>query len=211
MEFFRELHQTQRLSVSLGVGHPEVAPEILFRVATTLVADDHHRFVIETSPPTDDRSVLAKISVAVQLDEVREAQSNVVFGERTLVASCDLDALERREILVNLLAKLSELLLERRDLLGDVQLLVPGEPFELVDLLLELGQRPLEVQCRSRHPESSRLSGPANEANALAAEQRSQLIQRRLRRRELERSRAQACATAIAVTPLHLERRRARL
>jgi len=126
--------------------HPEVAPEILLGIPAALVADDHDGLAVQPGPSSHDGSVLAERAIAVQLDEVREDQPVVVIGERALVRSRDLHALQGGEVPVDLLAQLGELALQRRDLLGNVQLAVPGEPFQLVDLLLELQNRFFEVQ-----------------------------------------------------------------
>ena len=60
MELLRELHQTQRLAVALRMRHAEVAAQILFRITTTLMSDDHDRVAVESRPTADDRRVLTK-------------------------------------------------------------------------------------------------------------------------------------------------------
>src|SRR4051812_19878078 len=96
--------------------HPEVAVQVLLGVASALMPDDHHRLAIEARPSTDDRGVLAKETVAVELDEVGEAQTDVIIRQGALEAPRHLHALERREVLVDLLAKVGQLTLQRRDL-----------------------------------------------------------------------------------------------
>ena len=127
VELLGELHEAQRLSIALRMRHPEVALQVLLRVAAALVADHHHRLAVEARPPADDRGVLAERAVAVQLDEVGEAEPQVVVGERPLVAPRHLHALQRREVAIDRLAQLDELPLERRDLLHHVELPLVGE------------------------------------------------------------------------------------
>src|SRR5439155_1634007 len=66
-ELLGEVHETQRLAVALGMGHPEIAPQVLLRVTTLLVPDDHDTDAVEPRPPRDHRRVVAEQPVAVQL------------------------------------------------------------------------------------------------------------------------------------------------
>jgi hypothetical protein len=151
VELLRELHETQRLAIPLGVRHPEVAPEILLRVPPALVADDHHRLTIESRPAPDDGCVLAIETIAVQLDEVGEDRPEIIVGEGTLVGASDLHPLQRREVPVDLLAQLRDATLQGSDFLRDVKLALVGELLQLVDLLFQLENRLFEVQGGSRH------------------------------------------------------------
>src|SRR4029079_11297373 len=74
MEFFRELHEPQRFSVTLMMRHAEVALEELLGVAPALMADDHHRFSIESRPAGNDRRVIAECAITMQLYEICENQ-----------------------------------------------------------------------------------------------------------------------------------------
>jgi len=56
-------------------------------VSAALVADHHHRLSIEARPAAHDRRVLAEGAVAMQLDEVGEAEAQIVVGEGPLVAA----------------------------------------------------------------------------------------------------------------------------
>ena len=90
--------------------------------------------------------IVAKSAVAVQLDEVGEDELDELGRERPLHVSRDLHALPGREAVIDLVAQLDELLLERRDLFRDAHLLVARQPLELLDLALELDDRLLEVE-----------------------------------------------------------------
>ena len=107
--------------------------------------------------------------VAVQLDPVGEREAYVVERERAARTSRDLHALDRREVRVDRLAQLAELLLERRDLGIDADLALRRHLAELLDLPLHLDQRLLELQCRSAHVSSRARGAPVPARAALAA------------------------------------------
>ena len=149
MELLGELHQTQRLSIALGMRHAEVALQLLLRVAAALVSDDHYRVVVQTRPTADDRGVVAKCAIAVELDEIGEGEPDVIRGEWALGVARDLHPLEWGEILVDFLAQVVELALERLDRLCHAELTVACRLLDLVDLPLQLGDRffKLELCC----------------------------------------------------------------
>ena len=65
-----ELHDPHRLAVALGVGHPEVAPDVLVRLGALLLADDDEPPAVDPGESRDDRLVVAERAVAVELDEL---------------------------------------------------------------------------------------------------------------------------------------------
>ena len=69
------------------------------------------------------------------------------------------------------LKRLAELALERRDLVGDVQLALTGELLQLVDLLFQLQKRFFEVQCGRGHRDMLGASARADEMHPLGTEQ----------------------------------------
>src|SRR4029453_12382711 len=50
-ELLRHVHQPERLAIALGVRHPEVARDLLARVAALLVADHHDALLLEAREP----------------------------------------------------------------------------------------------------------------------------------------------------------------
>ena len=101
--------------------HPEVAVQVLLRVAAALVADQHHRLAFQPRPSGEDGRIFAKQPIAVQFHEIGEGQLDVVRGEGAARNPGYLHALQRRELPVDLDAKRAELLLKRLQLLVDVQ------------------------------------------------------------------------------------------
>ena len=65
-----QLHEPHRLAVALGVGHPEVAPDVLVGLGALLLADDHDPPAVDPGQPGDHRRVVAEQAVAVELDEL---------------------------------------------------------------------------------------------------------------------------------------------
>src|SRR5262249_4648465 len=101
--------------------------------------------------------------------------------EGALRAPRHLHALPGGEVLVDLLPQVSELFFERRDFFVDVELLASGEALQLINLLLQLDDRLLEVQGygsphvippargeRDRRP-TARVNGPRQTATPRAA------------------------------------------
>ena len=119
VKLLRQLHQAQRLPITFGVGHSKIATKLLLRVATALVADRHHRVVVEARPAADDGGIVAEGAISMQLDEIGEGEADVVGGEGAPRIARDLHSLERREILVDLFPQVGELPLEGLDRLGN--------------------------------------------------------------------------------------------
>ena len=112
-ELLGELHQAQRLAVALGLGHAEVARDLLLGVAALLVADHHAGLAVEARQPADDRSVVGEGAVAVQLLEIGEQALDVVERVRALRMARDLRDLPRRELAVDVLGERLALLVRR--------------------------------------------------------------------------------------------------
>ena len=92
-----ELHQPQRLAVSLGVRHPEVPVDLLPRVPALLVAHHHDRAPFEAGQAADDGGVVAEEPIAVELDEVVEEERDQVARVRPLRVAGELYALPGRQ------------------------------------------------------------------------------------------------------------------
>src|SRR3954454_3243067 len=129
--------------------HSEVALQLLLGVAPALVPDHHDRVVVEACPAADDRRVVTERAIPVELDEIGEGKPYVIRGERALRVARDLYPLEGREVLVNFLAQIVELALQRLDRFCYAELTVPCRLLDLVDLPLQLGDRLFKLElCR---------------------------------------------------------------
>ncbi len=96
MELLREAIEAHRLAVSLGIGHPEVALNVLLGRRPLLLADDHDRPAAELGDATDDRRVIAERAVSMQLLKALEDAVDDVERVRARDVPRELDRLPRR-------------------------------------------------------------------------------------------------------------------
>ena len=83
-ELGAELHAAQRLAIAFGLGHAEVAEELLFGIAALFLADDHDGLAFEGAEAADDGRVFAKGAVAVDFRESRASGAGCSRGYGTL-------------------------------------------------------------------------------------------------------------------------------
>ena len=74
MELGRELHDADGLSITLGLGHPEVPGALCFRIPALLVPDHGDGAVAEQREAADEGRVFTVPAVAVELGPVGEHQ-----------------------------------------------------------------------------------------------------------------------------------------
>ena len=78
LEPLGEQHRAHRLAVALGMGHAEVAPDVLVGVGALLLADDHHAVTLDARETGDHRRIVAEEAIAVELDPlVREVRDEL--------------------------------------------------------------------------------------------------------------------------------------
>ena len=144
-------HQAQCLAIAFGLGHAVVAAHALLGIAPLLLADDHDGRPSMPRQAADDGQVVAEHAVAMQLGEIRADHVDVVerIGPARMARELrDLPGRQRRE---DGGGELPALLLQARDLLGDVDLGVGGDMPELLDLRLQFGDGLLEFQKTDGH------------------------------------------------------------
>src|SRR5207245_10174012 len=73
-----EVKKPQRLAVALGPRHAEVPPDFFRHCAAALVSDHHQRLATEAGQAADNRRIISKATVSVQLDELGAQTLNVV-------------------------------------------------------------------------------------------------------------------------------------
>src|SRR5262249_20653964 len=117
-EFFRELHEPERLAIPLGMRHPEVPRDLLARVASLLVADHDDAAPLEERKAADHRRVVAVHAIAVQLDEVVEEELDEVARVRALRVARELRALPGRQRRIGTLPLALEPFFQLADLIG---------------------------------------------------------------------------------------------
>lgn len=155
LELLGHLHQAQRLAIAFGIGHAEVAVDLLLGVAPFLVADHHYRLAVETGQAADYGVVIAEITVAMQLGELGEHQIDVVQRKGTVDVACHLCGLPAGEIRENLRAHLLDASLQCSYVGADIQS-VKRQPVQLIDLLFQIGDRFFKVHIhRGCHDDTS--------------------------------------------------------
>jgi hypothetical protein len=127
-------------------GEAEGAADLLLGVAALVGADEHDLVPAEACQAALDGAVVAEAAVTVQFAELAADEVHVVAEQRPLGVAGDLDGLPGAELLVGLAEQRGVVRAELAELLGVVHLLLHLQRLELVNLLLELGQRPLELQ-----------------------------------------------------------------
>ena len=125
-EALRETHQTQRLAIALGLGHAVVAAHALLGIAALLMAEHHDRAVAQARKPADDRKIIAKHAIAVQLLELAAHDVHVIERVGAVRVTRELRDLPGREIGEDVRRQLPALRLQSRDLLADIDFRVIG-------------------------------------------------------------------------------------
>src|SRR5690606_4052504 len=115
-------------------------------IAALLLAEDDDAAAAEAAEPAEDGAILAEAAVAGERRPVRHERIDVVAGVRPLGMSGNLNLLPRAELGIGLPEQAVGLRFEPRHLVGDVEIAGVREMAELLDLALELGDRPLEIE-----------------------------------------------------------------
>ena len=84
MELLRELRETHRLTVAVGVRHAEVGLHVLLDCCALVVAEQKHLLAADSREATDETTVVVDEPIAVQLLEVGADKLDEVLEVRTL-------------------------------------------------------------------------------------------------------------------------------
>ena len=145
------VHQPHRLAVALRPRHAEVMLQAGFGVAPLLVAHHHHAPAAEAAQAPHHRLVVAEHTVAAQLHEVLDQLAQIVGEMRPVGVAGDLGLLPRIQPGIDVAPEARGAAPQRVDLaLEGAGVGVGGEPGEIVQLGLDLGHGPLEVQVMTR-------------------------------------------------------------
>src|SRR5262249_33742067 len=115
-ELVGEAHETERFSISLGMGHAEVARDVLAGVAALLVTQRDHGPPLEAREPAHEGLVVAEDAAAVELAPVPEREVHEVERGGPLRMPRDLRALPRGQAAIGLSLEAGETAFEPRDL-----------------------------------------------------------------------------------------------
>ena len=111
-------------------------------------AEDGDRIAAEAAEPGDDRLVVAELPVAGERLEIGDEPGDVVLGVRPVGMAGDLRLLPGRQPRIDVGERVARLLLERGDLVGDgnAVALARLQPFQLLDLAFQVGDRLFEIE-----------------------------------------------------------------
>src|SRR5215468_7567815 len=104
-KFFGNVHDTERLAIALGMGHPKIAIHALLRVTRLLLTNDHDLFPMKPRHPTDDGRIIREGPISVDLAPIREDAFDVVERVRPLRVPGELRLFPRAQARVNLPAQ----------------------------------------------------------------------------------------------------------
>ena len=88
MEFLRNLHRAQRLAIPFGIGHAEVAVNLLLGVAGFLMANHHYVIAMKTCHAANDGRIIGVTAITVDFAPVGEDTLDVIQGIGTLRMPC---------------------------------------------------------------------------------------------------------------------------
>src|SRR5271166_2670395 len=115
-EFCGELHDAESFAIAFGLGLAKIANHALLGVSSLLLADDGHRPAAKLPHAGDERLVVTKTAVSVQLNEVCNHEADPVQRMGTLRVPGDLSPLPRTEMSIELAAQFENLVLEALEL-----------------------------------------------------------------------------------------------
>ncbi len=84
MQLRGKAHEARRLAIALWMHLAAVPPGAVEVVATALLPQDHARGATDLAQPSDQRWVVAKEAIAVQLDEAGGKQFKVGLRGRAI-------------------------------------------------------------------------------------------------------------------------------
>ncbi len=150
-ELLGQAHQAHRLAITFGTRHTEIAVLAFLGVAAFLVADDHHALAVETGQTTNDGRIIRIIAVAMQLFEIGKQMLDVIQRIGALRVARNLRNLPGRELGVDILGQRLAFLLQPANLVGNIEGRIILHITQLLDLVLQFGDRLLEIQKGNFH------------------------------------------------------------
>jgi hypothetical protein len=145
LEALGELHEAQRLAVTLRTRHAEVALDLAFGVAAFLVADDDDAAAIDARDAADDRRVVRVGAIAREFVEFLADDADVVERVRPRRMARQLRHLPRREVAEDLGGLHAQLALQRGDLVVDVERVAATGAAQFLELGFQIGDRLFEI------------------------------------------------------------------
>ncbi len=80
VKLFGNFHGAERLTVTLRIGHAEIAPDFLLGSPPFQIADGHHFFTVEARHAAGHGEIVAKGAVAVDLRKISKNALDEIHG-----------------------------------------------------------------------------------------------------------------------------------
>ena len=132
----------------------EVALDVFLHVAPLLVRHHHAANAVERCQTAGHRTVIAEKPIAMQFNEIAEAQPQIIQGVRSLWMTRDFHTIPRTQIGVNLLFGRGQVRGDPPHFGVEIDRLAVQVPLEIVQLLFEFEDRLLKIQGRDVHGEA---------------------------------------------------------
>ncbi|OPZ63735.1 MAG: hypothetical protein BWY83_03344 [bacterium ADurb.Bin478] len=107
-----QFHQPQRFAIALRMRHAKVTTELFLGLARFLMADHHHRLLLQTADAGDDGRVITEETVAVQFNEIGDHRLDVIQRVRPVGVTGQLHPLPARQFRIDLGAQAHDLRFE---------------------------------------------------------------------------------------------------
>ena len=97
-KFFSNFHDAESFSIAFGLRHAEIPIQLLLRISSLLMAYEADGHVSQETETADDGSIVTKVAVAVDFDEVVTYMLDVIEEVRALRMTGKLYLLVRRKM-----------------------------------------------------------------------------------------------------------------
>src|SRR5260370_12234 len=91
------VRESNRLPIALRMHHPPVPSDPLLQAASLLMAEEHRGAAVPRADAGDERRIVTRAAIAMQLDGVGGEPTDVVERVGTAWMACELDDLPDRE------------------------------------------------------------------------------------------------------------------
>ena len=111
----------------------------------------HDRFVVQARYATNDRLIVTKMTIAVELIKFSKNSWDIIQAVWTLRMTSNFNNVPRAQISVNFLGKLGAFATQCLDFFRNIDPVTGAYQLQLLDLSLELSDRLFEIQIIRVH------------------------------------------------------------
>ena len=159
-EFLCYLHRAECFPIALGIGHPEIAVNLLLGIARLLMPHNHDFFAMETRHPADDGRIVGIAAIAMNLAPLSKNAFDVIERIGALRMPCQFGLFPGCKMRGHLFAQGFYALMKLADLCTS-GVVLPSIRLQLSELLLNFLQFPMLSLTRFDFATATILGGPA--------------------------------------------------